>query len=770
MPQIPDTFAPSTLLSPDPQTALTAGGVDAMRNAAPQQQEQMGEAVSKAGSTLDSIGERIQWQLDDARTKSAVTNFMQQAQQVVHGDGTADNPGYLNTRGQAAINGFGDATSALAKIKQQGLDGLDNNFQKMMYNRVTTAHLTNFGTVMADHHFQQNALYSAQASSDSANSYAQSAISNPDSIGATDVNGDKTGNFYTFSNQAIQQKQHALFIATGASPDSPQGVEAAKEVTTGIAQGVISKMLDNHNYQGAQSFYESELAQGHIDQRTAEMLGSAIKRNTDVETVKDVSNQLISNALRTANGQPTGINPQLPIKGGSYTMNKNEDGSQTFTVPANTAVNAAADGKVSSVTQDKPGDPYTVEIAHSDGSTTQYGNLSAVNYKVGDSVMQGQQPIGLTAKGGLDYSMAGKDGKAVDPTTQVLPKVDLTKFADPTMAKTVIDQINNSSYDPQMKAQMATYVDSQQKVNFRQDAENKQLTVQPLQDAFMQHGINSAGPNGAPRYSNDALTPSQWATMEQNDPEKAAQLMAIPAAQARQRMSQAREDASYAAQVQMLSPEHLQALVDLATHPDAFPAYVIARGKDLTAPEFTAAYGKSTGKQTEQVSIPKDLMDQAFTAAGYQRLINTDGQSVTTKMVNQKLFLPLHNQIQLNLTALKNAKGQQLTPAEMTKGINDVLIGNTIMVPQPSGIFWKNSAKAVNLPDATASNMDQGYEPVQTPDGKTVNVPVGHITPEDAASVTEGLARAGISATQSHIASAWLQTQNGQNWRKFSKQ
>jgi len=37
-------------------------------------------------------------------------------------------------------------------------------------------------------------------------------------------------------------------------------------------------------------------------------------------------------------------------------------------------------------------------------------------------------------------------------------------------------------------------------------------------------------------------------------------------------------------------------------------------------------------------------------------------------MVNQKLFLPLHNQIQLNLTALKNAKGQQLTPAEMTKG------------------------------------------------------------------------------------------------------
>jgi murein DD-endopeptidase MepM/ murein hydrolase activator NlpD len=485
----PSSYVPDTALTSAPTSGFTANSVDPMRNAAPQQMEQMGDAANKVGETIDSIGARVQWQLDDAATKSAVTSFMQQSQKVLSGDGTDDNPGYLNTRGQQAIDGFAPARDTLAKIQQQGLAGLTDGLQKMMYNRVTTAHLTNFGATMADHHFQQNAIYSAQAANDESDAYLQSAVNASKSIGETDVNGDPSGNFYAFRNQAVQAKQHSLFIATGATPDSPQGTEAAKQVTTQIAQGVISQMLDNHDYKGAQAFYNSELEQGHIDERTAETLGAAVKRNTDVETVKDVSGQLISNALRKAAGLPTGINPQLPIQGGSYTMNKNDDGSQTFVVPGNTAVNAAADGKVSSITQDEDGGPYTMEVTHADGSTTQYGNLSAVNYKVGDAVMQGQQPIGLTAKGGLNYSMADKDGKAVDPSMQVLPVVDMTKFSDPVMAKAVIDQVNSSSYSPEMKAQMVQYVDSQQKSNWRQDQEMKAQTFSQASNAFYSGGM-----------------------------------------------------------------------------------------------------------------------------------------------------------------------------------------------------------------------------------------------------------------------------------------
>ena len=528
--QIPSTFAPDVALNPTPATALTAGGVDPMRNAAPQQMDQMGDAVSKVGSTVDSIGERVQWQLDDAKTKSAVTQFMQQAQQVIHGDGTADNPGYLNTRGQTAIDGYDGATAALAKIKAQGMDGLDNNFQKMMYNRVTTQHLTNMGAVMADHHFQQNAQFSAQAASDSADSYVQSAVASADSIGQTDANGNPMGNFYNSSQQAVQEKLHSLFIATGASSDSPQGVTAAKAVTTSIAQGVITNMLDGHDYKGAQAFFDSENQQGHIDERAAEILGGAIKRNTDAETVKDVANQHIDTLLRAKAGVPSGIDPQLPIVGGSYTMNKNEDGSQTFTVPQGTAVNAAADGKVDSVTQEETGGPYTVELTHSDGSTTQYGNLSAVNYKVGDSVMQGQQPIGLTAKGGLDYSMADTDGKVVDPAAQALPPVDRTKFTDADDAQKIIGQINSSAYDPQMKAEMVQYVDSQQKVNLRQENENKEQIAQPLQDAYYQYADAHKASDGSPTFSTKALTPSQWATLDQVNPELSERLrvLAVP--------------------------------------------------------------------------------------------------------------------------------------------------------------------------------------------------------------------------------------------------
>jgi hypothetical protein len=527
---------------------------------------------------------------------------------------------------------------------------------------------------MADHHFQQNALFSAQASSDSSESYAQAAIGSSDSIGQTDVDGNKTGNFYAASAQAVQEKQHALFIATGASPDSPQGVEAAKQVTTSIAQGVISNMLDNHNYQGAQSFFDSENQQGHLDERSAEVLGNAIKRNTDTETVKDVSNQLISTALRTANGQPTGINPQLPIKGGSYTMDKNEDGSQTFTVPQGTAVNAAADGKVDSVTQDEPGGPYTVELTHSDGSTTQYGNLSAVNYKVGDSVMQGQQPIGLTAKGGLDFSMANAKGTAVDPATQVLPPVDLTKFSDPTMAKTVIDQINNSSYSPEMKAQMATYTDSQQKVNFRQDAENKQLTIQPLQDAYYQYADAHKGSDGSPTFSTSALTPSQWATINSVNPELAERLEEMPTTQARQRLEQGRQDIEY-------SPQAINIEAGFAADPTTLTAAAVNAARPyLPPPTYVSLLNRATELQT---AGPKGVQDATDLSTRVKYFASNNGININPKTPEDKrTYLDLQYQVQRSIDAIKAQNHGKATAAQVDQAIQQELIQHTLTVPR----------------------------------------------------------------------------------------
>jgi hypothetical protein len=725
MAQATDIYAPSVAQDPNPTTALTAGRIEPMQNYAPQQQQQMGQAAMKVGETTDNIGERIQWQLDDAKTKAAETQFLQQAQPILHGDGTADNPGYLNLRGQTAIDGFDDASTALAKAKAQAYGSLDNKFQQYMFNRVTTAHLMNFGAAMSDHRFQQNAQFSAQASHDRSQSLIKQAVNNIDSIGQVDQDGNPTGNYNAMSQQAIQEAQHEAFIATGAGPKDPQGVAAAQSVTTQIALGVVTKMIDAHNYKGAQAYFDSEDQQGRIDGAVARELGSAIKRNTDSETIKDVANKLMDNLLRAKAGQPTGIDAQLPIQGGSYTVNNNDDKSQTFVVPQGTAVTAAADGKVGSITQDKPGGPYTVEVTHSDGSTTQYGNLSAVNYKAGDSVMQGQQPIGLTAKGGLDYSMADKDGKAVDPASQILPAVNRTKFADPADAQTVIDQINKTDYPPEMKAQMASYVDGQQKINFRQVAENKAQVVQGIQDAFYRYGDEHNGPDG-PKYSMNALTPTQQQQLEAIDPQRLAQFKGM---------------------VANGSPkiDNTDILAGFILHPDTLTvANVQAQRNNLTPARYLSLLSDAKSmmdapQKRIAISMDNDQLDHILlTTPGLNRLVNPQRGS-QDQADSVQLRTAVRDQIDLNQRII----GRELT-REQTRQVMIDMAKDNVSIP---GIFSKPKVSALVSPD------DMKKASVKLTNGQVIKLADIPASVHD--SLAQSLEQSGYAASQGNIAALW---------------
>src|SRR6516162_4751741 len=98
MPTVPTSFVPQ--VGQTTMQAPPAGGPDVapMRNLAPEQEMQMGEATTRAGDTLQSIGMRIQYQLDDAATKNAETQFLENALKITRGQN-----GYLNTVGQQAV-------------------------------------------------------------------------------------------------------------------------------------------------------------------------------------------------------------------------------------------------------------------------------------------------------------------------------------------------------------------------------------------------------------------------------------------------------------------------------------------------------------------------------------------------------------------------------------------------------------------------------------------------------------------------------------------
>jgi hypothetical protein len=313
--------------------------------------QQMGAAVTHLGNETNDIGERIQSQMDDARAKNAVTGLLQKVMTITNGDGTAANPGYLNRIGQDAIDALPGAQADIAKATQDARDSLPDDFSKMLFNRPAAQHLMTFGAQMTNHSFKQVQQVSGHAALDSSDVYSQAGMNAYKTIGGTDQKGNASGDFVTYQNQAIAEALHGHHILEGINEDTMNaaGKAVAKDVTTRMAQGVIQRMMDAHDYMGAFSFYNSQHEQGNIDESVDERLGEMVKRNVDPETVKEVSNQLAGNLLRVKMGLPAGANFKQPIQGGSYTANKNDDLSTTYIVPPGTAVNTAADGKVSSV-------------------------------------------------------------------------------------------------------------------------------------------------------------------------------------------------------------------------------------------------------------------------------------------------------------------------------------------------------------------------------------------------------------------------------------
>jgi hypothetical protein len=93
-------FVPQVNQTPSNTPQVGGPAVAPMRNFAPEQIQETGQAVSNAGSLAlkagQSIGMRVQEQVDDAKVKSAETQFIQSA--------TESLDGYLNTSNADALS------------------------------------------------------------------------------------------------------------------------------------------------------------------------------------------------------------------------------------------------------------------------------------------------------------------------------------------------------------------------------------------------------------------------------------------------------------------------------------------------------------------------------------------------------------------------------------------------------------------------------------------------------------------------------------------
>jgi murein DD-endopeptidase MepM/ murein hydrolase activator NlpD len=758
MPQTPSNFVPDTALTSAPTSGFSANNVDPMRNAAPQQMEQMGDAASKVGDTIDSIASRIQYQLDGAAAKAAETQFLQQSMKIVHGDGTDDNPGYLNTRGVGAVDGYDDAASALAKAKEQIQAGLGNKFQQMLFNNTVTPHLTSVGSAMTDHRFQQGTAYAIQTADDRATMYGLKAAQDHTSWNATDADGNPTGDFQADLQVVDNEILNGQMRKTGSGDAStPVNQSALLQAHSSIVKTSLAQMIVSQDpASSVQGFFDAMKEKGYIDARDEVAMASAVKSYVVPKQRTDAINQDLAAAYRANHPSPAGATaPQGPdavtniIKGAGFITAYDKDaGGAYIAIPQNTPVQAPAAGTVSAVGKNDDEVPY-VSIQHPDGSTSTITGMNTFNVKAGDKVALGQ-PLGTSGDSGdqtkasVLWQMADKNGNAIDPTQAGRPAVKLQSITDEKTLQDALASFNQrdlpSDELKQGAAEMEGIVRQNQHMQLAQQEQNMQQAQSQFYANFMHNGRLTTSAIDQPLFH--SLLPMQQ-----------YQLTEIVTEHNRRALEQARADQNASDAAALASPEHLGAQYYVATHPDMNLNDLTTVAKNLTPQEMIEVAGRITNHESKNVPIDQKMLNESFTQAGLQNLVNMDGQGDSQKTSHQAQFLALHDQLQNNLNAARDAKKAPLNPNEVKAITNDLLVNNAVSLHTPA---WYHSNSnysddtTANYGSLTPQQMEKAYVNV----GNT-RVFESSITQEQRDSLSARLLAAGHKATEANIAKAW---------------
>lgn len=480
------------------QTAMgaqpyTAPSVTPMRNAAPQQTEQVGQTETQAGGvafkTGQTIGDAVNAQVDDAKVNQAVVAAKQQEMEINHNPET----GFMNLRGQQAVDGLETAKGAVAKAYQDQYDTLTNPLQQQRFNQFRGQELPEVSAKMYTHTFQQASQMSGEAAVSAANMGAASATFAYKSYGKTDGFGNPTGDFEKNLSAAEAATLNAVHVMKGAPPDSDIAKEALLNLHTQVGTGVLSQMMDARApYAKVQKVYDDLKAKGMLDLRAQDTLGKMVKTYTEQESVRSVGNQSLSDEERRSQGKPTSATGTpdytAAMKGGSIVTQAYDPDKGTVTVnaPAGSDVQAPADGTIEGILEDGKGS-LGMQIRQADGSLTSFYGLSATTAKAGDKVQQGE--VLATGAGPVQWSLADKNGAAVDPTKAGLAPVDLTKITDEKVLSAALESMRKKITDPYLQQQATSEMESIVRHNQQMANAQATQTFKQASDAFYNGGM-----------------------------------------------------------------------------------------------------------------------------------------------------------------------------------------------------------------------------------------------------------------------------------------
>lgn len=290
MATVPMLDAPSQSLDAAQMPNFTAAGVEPMKNFAPEQMQKMGAGMTTAGTTLMKIGQSIQNDLDDANTKAQVTAFSANAQAIL----MDKDAGYLTTaQGKGAKDRYASTQEAMLKARKDAEAGLENDFQKKMFNQSVDRQMLQFKGQMDLHAVKEVRQYEKKESEAFVNNQADLAIKAYNVRDQKDQTG-RVNNLYTSSVATGLQTIVDDFAKDGIAEDSEQVKQAKQKFTSYVAVGAATDMMLNNKFIEARKFLDGAYKSGDVDSKTAQTLYKQIDAGYNKEVATGAGDKIFS--------------------------------------------------------------------------------------------------------------------------------------------------------------------------------------------------------------------------------------------------------------------------------------------------------------------------------------------------------------------------------------------------------------------------------------------------------------------------------------------
>ena len=455
MPTVPTTFVPQVTPSGGGDIGdFAAPPVQPMQNAAPEQVQQFGRAMTQAGNVAFSAGVAIQDAIDEAETKASDVAFLERANDILRGQN-----GFLKTSGKQAETSFQATQDALSQAGQETMDRLQNQTQRRMFQNVLSRNMMTFQTQVLAHRDQEVKVYATNESKIRAQQYVNLAVQDYKSRNQVGDDGLPSGSFTSNMGVALNEARAAGRLM-GFAEDSAQMRELENGVYTLATRGVVNRLMMDSDYQAGLEYVREQLDRGRIDASVADPMIASLDANRKKQMVEDLTvsiktQGLLDSKAGTANFGEVVPNARYDVKGKRLDMS----------VAPGTPINAPADGTIKSIKDN------TVVVETADGTRYTLGNVDT----------WGMLEVGATVRKGGLVGAAGKDGEAVDGLYPVGYSIVRNGEAiDPRNANSIIDLPRDEAQPPR------SLTEALEVAAEIPDAETRRLVQANLRSAYKQ--------------------------------------------------------------------------------------------------------------------------------------------------------------------------------------------------------------------------------------------------------------------------------------------